>query len=119
MKKCVLNSDVLNDEQNIYAQIDDVELLKYEVQMTDNPTDLFQQLKSCMDELRMSAIKPKALLMPFTLYNNLRISANKIIADTRVDVTISYIELFEFLNGYSLPNIIMYVPDRFKDKVEI
>jgi len=114
MKRCVLNSDVLNDENNIYVQIDDIAILKYEVEMTDNPTKLFEQLRKCMDELIDQSIIPKALLIPFTLYNNLCIITNKII-----DPTIGYKELFELMNGYSLPNIITYVPDRFKNSIQV
>lgn len=109
MEKVLLNSDLLNDADSIYFQIDKFEFIKFKMY---NIMEYPKFFVACYKDLAYRGIKHKSLFVPISIYNNVSIliSNNPIFKDTDTFETIlSAI-------GINEKNLIIYTPDVLKDK---
>lgn len=109
MEKVLLNSDLLNDADSIYFQIDKFEFIKFKMY---NIMEYSKFFVACYKDLAYRGIKHKSLFVPISIYNNVSIliSHNPIFKDT--DTFESILSAI----GINEKNLIVYIPDVLKDK---
>lgn len=112
MNKVPLNSDLLNDGFSIYFQIDRFSFVKFPAPETGDFIGFFAR---CYKTLKEEGIEHKALFVPFNIYANVMCLIN----DSQLyDLTDTFESVLE-KSGMIEQNLVVYVPDEFKDRVKL
>ena len=107
MKKALLNSDMINDEEHIYFSLKDNYFEFFQFLLSD---DLLECIYNCIENIQENyGETPAVMLIPFVPYNNFVVSKSN----------------DEFLDMKNLGDMIFYdveihimIPDRLKDRVK-
>ena len=104
MEKAVINTDMINDNDNIYLSANNgFEFYKYPI-----TRDLFLSLNAVMEEHNKSHPRPDSVFIPFVAYNNF-----EKVADTQL--SLSFHNYMDSMRGTSFHYMI---PDCVKDLVK-
>lgn len=109
MDKVLLNSDMLNDADSIYFQINKFEFIKFRMY---NIMEYPKFFIACYKDLKYRGIKHKSLFVPISIYNNV----STLIAHNTAFKTIDTFESVLSAMGINEENLIIYIPDALKDK---
>lgn len=106
MKKVLLNSDMINDEEHIYFSLKDNYFEFYQFLLSD---DLVLSIYKCIENIQETyAGTPVAMFIPFVPYNNFVVSKSN-------DEILDMKNLGDMI-GCDLEIHIM-IPDRLKDRI--
>lgn len=99
-----MNTDMINDNDNIYLSIDNgLEFYKYPI-----VGDLFFSLNAAIDEYRKSHSCPTSVFIPFIAYNNF-----EKVADTYLSLS-----FHNYMDNMRNTSFHYMIPDCIKDKVK-
>ena len=111
MKKAILNSDVINDNNNIYYSYDNNFFELISVEIVGNLMEaIWSIVRRCLDKY---ATPPGLLIIPFMQYNNFICKKDEIFPGWEM---FSLDHIIKHTTGYDIKTIVM-VPDYLKDKV--
>lgn len=111
-EKTLLNSDLLNDTESIYFQIDRFTFVKFPAEETGDFLTFFSK---CYKAIKDQGVEHRALFIPFNIYNNIVCLIND---DPLFELTDTIESVFEKV-GIIEKNIVVYVPDALKDMVRL
>ena len=104
MEKAMMNTDMINDNDNIYISANNgFEFYKYPI-----VGDLFFSLNAAIDEYRKSYSCPTSVFVPFIAYNNF-----EKVADTYLSLS-----FHNYMGNMRNTSFHFMVPDCIKDKVK-
>ena len=109
MEKVLLNSDMLNDADSIYFQIDKFEFIKFKMY---NIMEYPKFFVACYKDLAYRGIKHKSLFVPMSIYNNVSVLISH---DANFRATDTFETVLSAI-GINERNLIVYIPDALKDK---
>lgn len=113
MEKVLLNSDLLNDTESIYFQIDRLTFIRIPAVETG---DFLTFFSDCFKQLKMEGIKHQALFIPFNIYNNtICLMRDYPLGNFGTDT----LEQVLWKSGMNAKNIVVYIPDCLKDQCKI
>lgn len=111
MKRVLLNSDLLNDTESIYFQIDKFEFWKFP---KNNVIDTLVFICDCIKELEMRGIEYRNMFIPMNIYNNAVVDIQKSPFYTLTDSFDGALRQHGIVPMYTV-----YIPDCLKDQCKL